>query len=247
MTAAALGAIALNRFGLGARPDETPPADPKAWLLDQFARYQPKPVSWAGLPPATAIAAEYVSDRQDMRSAEDQAKDMARKLLRQESRDTYRVAVNARAVSALASDAPFVERMVHFWANHFAISADKLVVIPFAGIFEAEAIRPHVLGRFEDLLLAVERHVAMQLYLDQAQSIGPNSMLAGIAAQRNPQRKAGLNENLAREIMELHTLGVRTGYSQADVTEFARALTGWSTGGLGRAAQRFGGEPGTFV
>ncbi|MBW8754388.1 MAG: DUF1800 domain-containing protein, partial [Sphingomonadales bacterium] len=147
----------------------------------------------------------------------------------------------------LASDAPFVERMVHFWANHFAISADKLVVIPFAGAFEAEAIRPHVLGRFEDLLLAVERHVAMQLYLDQAQSIGPNSMLAGIAAQRNPQRKAGLNENLAREIMELHTLGVRTGYSQADVTEFARALTGWSTGGLGRAAQRFGGEPGTFV
>jgi uncharacterized protein (DUF1800 family) len=239
-------AIALNRFGLGARPDTPPPAHPKAWLLDQFARYEPRPAAWAALPSAGAIAADFVSNRQDMRSAEDAEKDMARKLLRQETRDTYRLAVNARAASALASETPFVERLVHFWANHFAVSADKLVVIPFAGVFEAEAIRPNVLGRFEDLLLAVERHVAMQLYLDQAQSIGPNSQLAGRAAMLNPQRKPGLNENLAREIMELHTLGVRTGYNQADVTEFARALTGWSTGGLGRG-QRFGGAPGSFV
>jgi len=241
-----IAAIALNRFGLGARPDEAPPGDPRKWLLGQFARYQAKPAAWAALPGAGAIAADYLVDRQQMRSAAEADKAVERKLLGQESRDTYRMAVNARAASALASDTPFVERLVHFWSNHFAISADKLVVIPFAGAFEAEAIRPNLLGKFEDLLLAVERHAAMQLYLDQAQSIGPNSMLANLATQRNPQRKAGLNENLAREIMELHTLGVRTGYTQSDVTEFARALTGWSTGGLGRG-QRFGGEPGSFV
>jgi uncharacterized protein (DUF1800 family) len=240
-------AIALNRFGLGARPDETPPRDPKAWLLGQFRRFEARPAAWAALPGSTAIAGDLVDERAQSRSGEDYARAMARKLLGQESRDTYRLAVNARAAAALATETPFVERLVHFWSNHFAVSADKLAVIPFAGAFEAEAIRPHVLGRFEDMLLAAERHVAMQLYLDQAQSIGPNSMFAGRAALRNPQRKAGLNENLAREIMELHTLGARTGYSQMDVTEFARALTGWSTGGLGRAAQRFGGEPGSFI
>ena len=123
--------------------------------------------------------------------------------------------------------APFVERLVHFWANHFAVSADKLLVVGLAGAFEADAIRPHVLGRFEDLLLAVLRHPAMLLYLDQAQSIGPDSP-AGMRAQARQQRRRGLNENLAREVLELHTLGVRSGYTQEDVTEFARALTGWT-------------------
>jgi uncharacterized protein (DUF1800 family) len=84
-----------------------------------------------------------------------------------------------------------------------------------------------VLGRFADMLQAVEGHPAMLSYLDNSQSIGPNSV-NGI------NREKGLNENLAREILELHTLGVRTGYSQADVTEFARALTGWTVGGIGR-------------
>src|SRR4051794_27696303 len=111
-----------------------------------------------------------------------------------------------------------------------------------------EAIRPHVLGRFEDMLIAVEQHPAMLLYLDQAQSVGPDSRLGGFAAARG--RKVGLNENLAREIMELHTLGVRSGYSQTDVTEFARALTGWTVDGLGRGpaarAMGGGGTPGTF-
>ena len=90
-----------------------------------------------------------------------------------------------------------------------------------AGGYEREAIRPHVLGRFADMLLAAEGHPAMLLYLDNAQSIGPNSV-AGI------NRDRGLNENLAREILELHTLGVRTGYTQADVTSFAKVLTGWT-------------------
>jgi uncharacterized protein (DUF1800 family) len=145
-------------------------------------------------------------------------------------RDEYVAAVGARASSALHTSAPFVERLVHFWSNHFAVSVDKLLVVGLAGGFEADAIRPHVLGRFEDLLLAVVRHPAMLLYLDQAQSIGPGSP-AALRAQERQQRARGLNENLAREILELHTLGVRSGYSQDDVTEFARALTGWTLPG----------------
>ncbi len=123
---------------------------------------------------------------------------------------------------------PFAERLVHFWANHFAVSADKLELVGLAGTMEFEAIRPHVMGRFGDMLNAVERHPAMLLYLDQAVSIGPNSPAGQLAARRRARQRAGLNENLAREIMELHTLGVRSVYTQADVTEFARAMTGFT-------------------
>lgn len=158
----------------------------------------------------------------------------ARRFARRQGRDHYVSAVAARTLAAVQSPAPFVERLVHFWANHFAVSADKLTTIGLAGTLEFEAVRPHVLGRFGDMLHAVERHPAMLLYLDQAQSVGPNSV-AGKAAGRRA-RQIGLNENLAREILELHTLGVRTGYGQSDVTEFARAMTGWTVAGLGRGA-----------
>jgi uncharacterized protein (DUF1800 family) len=152
---------------------------------------------------------------------------------------------------AINSPAPFVERLVHFWANHFAVSIDKFIIVGLAGQLEFDAIRPNVLGSFRDMLFAVERHPAMLLYLDQAQSIGPNSAAGQIAQRRQAAQKPGLNENLAREILELHTLGVRSVYSQADVTEFARAMTGWTVAGLGRGARaRFAGtegEPGDFV
>ncbi|RVT89712.1 DUF1800 domain-containing protein [Sphingomonas crocodyli] len=246
-------AIALNRFGIGARPDDPAPTNPKRWLIDQFDRYEPRPAVWAALPPIAQLADDYAQVRMEVRQApkDDPAKKDARKEMRRDARQNYQDAVNARAASALTAAAPFVERLVWFWANHFAVSADKATVVPFAGNFEAEAIRPHVLGRFEDLLLAAERHAAMMLYLDQAQSIGPDSIMARRAAMNNPGRQRGLNENLAREIMELHTLGVRTGYSQADVTEFARALTGWSVGGLGRGGGRPGGpnqgDPGEYL
>ena len=153
------------------------------------------------------------------------------------SRQNYLAMVGARTNAALVTPAPFVERMVHFWANHFAVSADKLTVIGLAGLLEFEAIRPHVLGRFRDMLVAVEQHPAMLLYLDQAQSIGPDSQRGQLAARFGRQRR-GLNENLAREILELHTLGVNSGYTQADVTEFARALTGWTVDGLARGPMR---------
>jgi len=173
--------------------------------------------------------------------------DPAKRYFRQSIRDDYLTMNAARLDCALTTDTPFVERLVNFWANHFAVSIDKLQVIGLAGLLEFEAIRPHVLGRFSDMLLAVEQHPAMLLYLDQAQSIGPDSMAGERIAMRGGKQR-GLNENLAREIMELHTLGVRTGYTQADVTEFARALTGWTVSGLGRgpAARLIGGSPGQF-
>lgn len=125
----------------------------------------------------------------------------------------------ARFDAAIDADIGFVERLVWFWSNHFCISADKIPAM--AGAYEREAIRPHVLGRFANLLQAVESHPAMLFYLDNVESMGPNS-IAGI------DRDKGLNENLARETLELHTLGVQAGYSQADVTNFAKVLTGWT-------------------
>jgi uncharacterized protein (DUF1800 family) len=127
----------------------------------------------------------------------------------------------ARLDAALAADIGFAERLAWFWSNHFCISADKGALRPVVGAYEREAIRPHVGGRFAEMLQAVESHPGMLVYLDNARSIGPDSI-----AGRN--RGKGLNENLAREILELHTLGVRTVYTQTDVTRFAAVITGWT-------------------
>jgi len=237
--------IALNRFGLGVRPDEAVPGEPKAWLLAQFDRYVAAAPAWAGEPASAPLLAAYGEALRNLRQANAGNEQATRKQLAEQALERYRSAVNARLVSALTTPAPFVERLVHFWANHFAVSTDKNPLGILAGAFEAEAIRPHVLGRFEDMLLAVERHPAMLLYLDQARSTGPASALARRAAFANPQRPRGLNENLAREILELHTLGVRSGYDQSDVTELARALTGWSIGGLPGVPPA--GAPGSFA
>ncbi len=241
-------AVALNRFGLGARPDDVPPKDPKGWLRDQLEAYQARPPVIAALPDSEAIAIPYFQNRRQANRASDaEAKQAIYAASRSEHRRVYRTAVNARIAHALTTDTPFAERLVHFWANHFAISADKVTTVPFAGSFENEAIRPHIMGNFYDLLLAVERHPGMLIYLDQASSIGPQSEMAQRARSRNAPRVPGMNENLAREIMELHTLGVRSGYTQSDVTEFARALTGWSIGGVAAPALAQDGPPGAFV
>jgi uncharacterized protein (DUF1800 family) len=266
--------IALNRFGLGARPDDQPLADPKRWLLQQLDRFEPRTQAFAQVPdraqvveqlgdylaaqqmagrakrqiqPAAMTATAIPPASQVQKAEQDPQADEFKKYFRQAIREDYLVMNSARLNSALTSANPFTERLVHFWANHFAVSVDKLPVIGLAGLLEFEAIRPRVLGRFSDMLIAVEQHPAMLVYLDQAQSIGPDSQAGYFAAMRG-RKQLGLNENLAREIMELHTLGVRTGYTQADVTEFARALTGWTVSGLGRgpAARLIGGIPGQF-
>jgi uncharacterized protein (DUF1800 family) len=150
---------------------------------------------------------------------------------------TYRAEALARLQRAMLADCGFGERLVAFWSNHFCISANKgELARMWAGAFEREAIRPHVLGRFADMLKAVEQHPAMLFFLDNQQSLGPES-------RAGQNRKRGLNENLAREIMELHTLGVGSGYTQEDVTSLARIITGWTF--AGRQGQL--GEPGSFV
>ena len=138
---------------------------------------------------------------------------------------TFRAEALARLQRAVIADCGFVERLVVFWSNHFCISANKGgLARMWAGSFEREAIRPFVLGRFGDMLKAVEQHPAMLFFLDNQQSLGPDS-------RAGQNRKRGLNENLAREIMELHTLGVGGGYSQDDVTSLAHIITGWTYAG----------------
>jgi uncharacterized protein (DUF1800 family) len=226
-------AIAVTRFGLGARPGEILVArdHPEAWLLAQI-----RPGVGADLPqPGAATSAQrlmqfrqYQQERQAAKAAGqpfDPVK-FARKLILDDAGADFL----ARARLAATTDAAFRERWALFWCNHFTVSATKVQDATLVGPFEQEAIRPNVFGRFEDMLVASSSHPGMLLYLDQAQSVGPDTMAAAFLSRGG--KKAGLNENLAREIMELHTVGVDAGYTQTDVTEFARAMTGWSVGGL---------------
>ncbi len=201
--------IALDRFGLGARPSDDVGADPRGWVEAQIG----PAAAWPGaadLPTGPEALSWFLQSRQD---------DEPR--LRAQARDRYAVEARARIEAAVGSDRPFVERWVAFWADHFTVSVAKGVVLATAGAFEREAVRPHAFGSFADLLLASTRHPAMLVYLDNARSTGPRS-------RAGERRDLGLNENLAREILELHTLGVDGGYSQDDVVALARLITGWS-------------------
>jgi len=257
--------IAVLRFGLGARPGDLAAAagDPRAWLTAQIKGALPL----AGNTPLAAsdqIFSELLAARdafqEEKREAAAQSSDSkapaapAFNPVRDAYLPHYRAQVLARAQSAVLTTRPFAERLVHFWTNHFAVSADKGAVFGVAGTLENEAIRPHVDGRFVDLLTAVEQHPAMIGFLDNQYSVGKDSDLARLAARHaarepmnvpdKPRREFGINENLAREILELHTLGVNGGYTQNDVTTFAQIITGWSIGGgKGRLA---GGVPGRF-
>ena len=240
--------IAANRFGLGARPGELRAigSDAQGFLLQQITAPPPNPVQLANLPSSARVVETLIAARTQRREAKAEKDAKAVQGLGQRLRPIYLDQLSARYEIATQTNASFRERLIHFWTNHFAVSADKVQVTGLAATLENEAIRPHVGGSFAELLLAVESHPAMILYLDNQASVGPNSQLAE-RARRRPhakQAKLGLNENLAREILELHTLGVSGGYSQADVTTFAAALTGWSIGGgFGPIRE---GAPGTF-
>jgi uncharacterized protein (DUF1800 family) len=253
MSAAIAPAIAANRFGLGARPGELAliGADAHGWLRAQL-RAPPPSLADAELRSSTQILTQALELRRDIQAERRQqvaraaaaADDPAQQRLPQFLRPIYTAEATARLRLAVSTERPFLERLTQFWTNHFAVSIDKQLLAGLAGSFEREAIRPHVLGSFTDLVLAVETHPAMQLYLDNYLSVGPHSPVAQRRARREAPR-IGINENLAREILELHTLGVGGGYTQQDVTTFAEVLTGWSIGGEGG---RFaGGEPGRFV
>ena len=219
--------IAVNRFGLGARAGElkAASADPRGWITTQLAAPQRLPEALSGF----SSSAEVISAFQLARKRARRDKAML-KAARKSFRNTYMREASVRIRVQIETEEPVIERLVAFWSNHFTVSVRKPIVFGVVGAFEREAIRPYVLGRFSDMLRAVVRHPAMLAYLDNVQSIGPNSHVG-------MRRKEGLNENLAREVLELHTLGVDGGYSQADVREFAKILTGWSV-------SRSGGEDG---
>ncbi|PBB92119.1 hypothetical protein CK215_14425 [Mesorhizobium sp. WSM3864] len=252
--------VALNRFGLGAKPGDDLgkiAADARGYLKAELELLDVALVSAddsknAGLLDSTAAiqasmaaAAERKAAREKPAPAMQPAADTSDGSAEAKRKsgvppveaDIYRDEAQARFDKALGAAPGFVERLVGFWSNHFCVSTAKgQLVRACVGAFEREAVRPFVLGRFADMLLAVEHHPAMLFYLDNRQSTGPDS-------RAGKRRGRGLNENLAREILELHTLGVDGGYSQADVTSFAGALTGWTMAGRkGRL-----GEPGTFV
>ena len=261
-------ATALRRFGLGARPGEMKriAADPQGYVLQALASPQAAQIDSPDLEPSHITLAslqvlgqqkklaDTVKRERALELAQASVTDKANGELMREAppaaagakgepqlkpgrvrRDVFQEEASQRFAHQIATDAPFLERLVMFWSNHFCVASNKGNVRGLAGAFEREAIRPHVLGRFADMLLAVEQHPAMLIYLDNQISIGPNSQ-----AGRNRQK--GLNENLAREILELHTLGVGGGYAQADVTNFARIITGWSIGNLNQPQ----GVPGKF-
>src|SRR5437763_1390934 len=258
--------IALNRFGFGARGGAAgdlvnAASDPRGFVKAELSRPNAALLEVPGLQSTPALAEAAFAYQAQLK----QAREMAAKAPSKTPEDgnanaamaaseptqpnaatsqplniiqkTYRAEALARLQRAVIADCGLVERLVAFWSNHFCISASKgPLARMWAGAFEREAIRPHVLGRFADMLKAVEQHPAMLFFLDNQQSLGPDS-------RAGQTRKRGLNENLAREIMELHTLGVGGGYSQQDVTSLARIITGWTF--AGRQGQL--GTPGSFV
>ena len=220
--AASDAVTAAQRFGFAARPGDLDiiGRDPRAWVLHQLAE-PPTPLP-GELPNGASMVAATLQARREQK---EQGANGNRKDYNQQMRSVYLAEIDARVRAAAQSERPLLERLTQFWSNHFTVSAFRPVVHGVAGAFEREAIRPHVVGHFSDMLLAAVRHPGMLLYLDNAQSVGPDS----IAGQR---RDKGINENLGRELLELHTLGVDGGYSQADVEAMARILTGWSVARL---------------
>jgi uncharacterized protein (DUF1800 family) len=258
---------ALRRFGLGARPGELAriAGDPRGYVLGMLARRDRVALDDPDLDPSHIILANMQLIGQQARAQRERVQDAMREVsgvpfpgtqgaapaemqkggaqklakagprIGAARREVYQDEAAVRFERMITTDDALLERLVMFWSNHFCVSVGKGQVRALAGAFEREAIRPHVLGRFADMLLAVESHPAMLIYLDNQLSFGPNS-------QAGKNRKKGLNENLAREILELHTLGVDGGYTQDDVTNLARIIAGWAIGGINQAKV----EPGKF-
>ncbi|ALM53737.1 DUF1800 domain-containing protein [Halomonas huangheensis] len=229
--------IAANRFGLGARPDELEDIahDPREWVLAQLEQPAALIDSLQALdssPDYLSRFAEYRDQRRRSRQRQQQGKDSDPPTFSERFRDDVLTEMQLRGVQQCATDSPVHERLVMLWSNHFTVSGESPRVRLLAGAFEREAIRPHIYDDFSTLLLSAEQHPAMLLYLDNVASIGPESRVGSARNRRAEQGKgkgAGINENLAREIMELHTLSVHGDYQQQDVIELARALTGWRT------------------
>ena len=246
-------AIAAHRFGLGEASLDSVGGDAVQWLTAQIG-----PADAAlgeGLLDTHAALQHVAAEREAKRAAKSPPPGMtAEQLLAAQAghyRDVIVADARSRLLTATRTTRPFAERLQLFWANHFTVSLAKGSTRGLVGAFERDAIRPNIAGPFETLLLASTTHPAMLRYLDNTQSAGPKSAIVARAAKRAAQlgegpRVSGLNENLAREVLELHTLGAASArgaggaYTQADVTAFAAVLTGWRVGQDGADdAQRF--------
>ena len=236
-------AIAAHRFGLGEPALEPLAGDPQGWLLAQIGPADPP--RGAGLLTTREGLALVAAEREKRQLAKNPPPGMtAEQVLTGHYRDATIADARSHLLSAALATRPFSERLQLFWVNHFTVSLVKGSARGLVGAFERDAIRPHIAGSFEALLAASTTHPAMLRYLDNAQSAGPDSRV--VARERNRSarvgeapRVTGINENLAREVLELHTLGAtsgrgaesgRGGYTQADVTAFAGVLTGWRVG-----------------
>jgi uncharacterized protein (DUF1800 family) len=230
---------ALNRLAFGPTPGEVEQVRAMGvdrWITDQLtpSRIPETPVLNTQLAmlqtldePPTKLFLSYEELRRQAKNDPD-----LKKAANEVANNIFNEARSAHILRAIESNRQFQEVLVGFWYNHFNVFANKGLDKVWAGSFENEAIRPYVFGRFRDLLEATARHPAMLFYLDNWQNTAPGSPGAR-------GKEDGLNENYARELMELHTLGIDGGYSQTDVTELARILTGW---GLRQRGEK--GKPG---
>ncbi|HSW07359.1 DUF1800 domain-containing protein [Aquabacterium sp.] len=228
-------ALAAHRFGLGEPALSLLGLDARGWLLAQIG-------------PADAQRGTDLPSASRGLQLQAQARQRV-----EDYREALRAGIiadqRARLATAASTQRPFAERLALFWTNHFTVSLAKGSARGLVGAFEREAIRPHIAGRFADLLTASTTHPAMLRYLDNHLSAGPQSRVVQRLARRSrvdasmeAPRLTGMNENLAREVLELHTLGATDaggaygpwgGYTQADVLAFAAVLTGWRGAGPG--------------
>ena len=243
--------IAVNRFGYGARGDELAhaKADPKKWLSSQlqtiqFSDNQPNSDD-IFVAHAKFQKQKKLMKQQQKQAQGSQAQDK-NKMIKSAARKTYMKMSAASLKQAITSKHSVSWRLLDFFSNHFSVSTSGRLMVGLSPTLEREAIAPNLLGNFGEMLLAVEQHPAMLIYLNNEKSFGANSRMS-------KKRKVGLNENLAREIMELHTLGVNGGYSQTDVIELAKGITGWSVKntkkehGTGFVFRTYGHEPGARI
>ena len=203
--------LAAIRLGYGLSPLSSPPADPVA-LVEAIRTAGPDE-------DAFSVARDHLPHRSRFADLNRlNAPDRQVQALRDHVRAIGLRAPRIRMARAVGDAGGFGERLVQFWADHFTVANASVFDVVTAAAFVDEAIRPHLLGRFADLMFAAATHPRMITYLDQAVSVGPNSR-AGRAGR-------GVNENLAREMIELHSLGPGSAYGQRDVRQLALLLTG---------------------
>ena len=237
-------AFSLCRFGMGPRPGETLKIkqDPLGWAIAELTA-KPDTKALAGLPTAQDMLKQSMQYRMlRQKEKKEGSDDEASKEIQMEQKNLIRNQVNAHLKQSATSKTPVLEKLALFWGNHFTVSATNNAVRPIVASFQREAVYPNLSGSFRDLLFAAETHPAMLVYLDNHISTGDNSRLGR-------RSKRGLNENLAREILELHTLGTDGGYALDDIQSLAKILSGWTVERKARRGKQGGGEAGktTFI